>query len=114
MHTTNVVALGVYRHVAATMDTVFQHTPYRMGAIVDLKSEPKAFTYSAHNFGVVLYNLNPPPQVYIVGAAIPKTIANESIGVWKEYTENRGTEDTLLINVSVRAAEGDWNCAYPM
>lgn len=105
MQTINVVALGVYRHVAATMDIVFQHTPYRMAAIVDLKSEPEAFTYSAHNFGVVLHNLNPPPQVYIVGAAIAESMANESIGVWEEYIKNRGTEDTLVINVSGEGVE---------
>lgn len=100
MQTINVVAFGVYRNVAARMDTPFQHTPYRISAIVDLESSPKAFKYSAHNLGVVLYTLHPPPHVFIVGAAISETMANESINVWEEYIKNQGAENTLLINVS--------------
>jgi len=100
MQTISIVALGVYRHVAAKMEVPFEHTPYRMAAIVDLKSSPEAFTYSAHNLGVVLYALHPPPQVFIVGAAISQSMADESISVWKAYTTNAGTKDPLLINVS--------------
>ena len=100
MHAINVVALGAYRHVAAMMEMPFQNTPYRMAAIVDLKSSPEAFTYSAHNLAVVLYALHPPPQVFIVGAAISQSMADESIAVWKEYTSKAGTKDALLINVS--------------
>jgi hypothetical protein len=87
------------------MDIVFQCTPYSMAVIVDLKSESEAFIYSVHNFVVVLHNLNPPPQVYNVGAAISESMANELIGVWEGYIKGRGTEDTLLINVSVEGAE---------
>jgi hypothetical protein len=101
MQAINVVALGVYRHVAAMMEKPFQHTPYRMGAIVDLKSSPEAFTYSPHNLGVVLYVLHPPPQVFIIGAAISESMAKESIAVWEDSIKTRGTKDTLLINVSV-------------
>ncbi|KAE9371154.1 hypothetical protein N431DRAFT_441182 [Stipitochalara longipes BDJ] len=109
MQPINVVALGVYRHVAATMEKPFQHTPYRMAAIVDLKSSPEAFTYSAHNLGAVLYTLHPPPQVFITGAAISQSMADESIGVWKEYIKNTGTKDTLLINLQGEPpADGNW------
>jgi len=100
MQVINVVALGAYRHVAAKMEIPFQHTPYRMAAIVDLKSSPEAFAYSAHNLAVVLYALHPPPQVFIVGAAISQSMADECIAVWKAYTTNAGTKDSLLINVS--------------
>ena len=101
MATINVVGLGVYRNVAAMVDVVFQHTPYRLAAIVDLKTSPEGFTYSAHNFGTVLYALHPPPQVFVVGAAITTSMANESIGVWEEYIKARGTKNILLINVSL-------------
>lgn len=100
MQTINIVALGVYRHVAAMMETPFQNTSYRMAAIVDLKSSPEEFTYSAHNLAVVLYALHPPPQVFIVGAAISEIMANESIAVWEDSIKTRETQDTLLINVS--------------
>jgi hypothetical protein len=102
MQTINVVALGVYRHVAAAMEAPFQQTPYRIAAIVDLKSSPEAFTYSAHNLGVVLHTLHPPHQVFIVGLAISDSMGKECIGVWEDYIKNQGTKDTLLINVSVR------------
>jgi hypothetical protein len=75
MHSINIVALGVYRHVAATMDTVFQNTACLMATIADLKSKPEAFTYTARNLGVDLHNLHPPPQVFIVGAAISESMA---------------------------------------
>jgi hypothetical protein len=101
MQTINIVALGAYRHVAAMMEKPLEHTPYRMAAIVDLNSSPESFTYSPHNLGVVLYSLHPPPQVFIVGAAISESMAEESIAVWEDSIEIRGTQDTLLINVSV-------------
>ncbi len=84
------------------MDAVFENTPYRLSAIIDLNSEPEAFTYSAHSLGAVLHNLHPPPQVFVVGAAISESMAKDAIGMWEEYIKNRGTEDTLAIEVSVR------------
>ena len=108
MQAINIVALGVYRHVAATIDATFQHTPYRMAAILDLMSEPQAFTYNPHNLGVVLHTLQPRPQVFITGAAITPAMTNESIDVWEKYVKGLGTEDTLVINVSVQAFKG-WN-----
>ncbi|KAN0096090.1 hypothetical protein V8E51_014895 [Hyaloscypha variabilis] len=109
MQTISIVALGVYRHVAAKMEVPFEHTPYRMAAIVDLKSSPEAFTYSAHNLGVVLYALHPSPQVFIVGAAISQSMADESISVWKAYTTSAGTKDPLLINLQGGPpADGNW------
>jgi len=102
MQPISVVALGVYRHVAASMDTTFQHTPYHMAAILDLKSKPKAFTYTPHNLGVVFHTLQPRPQVFITGAAISPAMTQESIEVWDEYVKNTATEKTLVINVSVR------------
>jgi hypothetical protein len=101
MQAINIVALGAYRHVAAMMEKPFEHTPYRMAAIVDLNSSPESFTYSPHNLGVVLYSLHPPPQVFIIGAAISESMAEESIAVWEDSIKIRGTQDTLLINVSV-------------
>jgi hypothetical protein len=96
----NVVALGVYRHVAVSMDKTFENTPYRMAAVLDLKSSPDAFTYTPHNLGVIFHTLVPRPQVLITGAAISEAMTNESIGVWKLYIEHTGAEDTLIINVS--------------
>lgn len=96
----NVVALGVYRHVAASMDTTFLNTPYRMTAILDLTGEPAAFRYNAHNLGVVLHALQPRPQVFITGAAISEAMTRESIEVWEAYVKITGTKGTLVINVS--------------
>jgi hypothetical protein len=101
MQAINIVALGAYRHVAAMMEKPFEHTPYRMAAIVDLNSSPESFTYSPHNLGVILYSLHPPPQVFIIGAAISESMAEESIAVWEDSIKIRGTQGTLLINVSV-------------
>jgi hypothetical protein len=97
----SVVGLGVYRHVAATMDLTFQNTPYCMAAILDLNSEPGAFTYTPHNLGVVLHALLPRPQVFITGAAISSEMTRESIEVWNSYVKNLEVENTLVINVSI-------------
>lgn len=99
MQTISVVALGVYRHIAASTD--FQDGPYRIAAILDLMSEPPAFTYNPHNLGVVLHTLLPRPKVFITGAAITPAMTNESIGVWETYVKDLGVENTLIINVSV-------------
>lgn len=96
----SVVALGVYRHIAASMEPVFQDTQYRLTAIIDLKSEPKVFTYTAHNLGVLLHTLQPRPQVFITGLIIDEEMTKEAIVVWEQYLEDLKTEDTLLINVS--------------
>ena len=70
-----------------------------MAAILDLTSEPQAFTYNPHNLGVVLHTLQPRPQVFVTGAAITSDMTNESIGVWEKYVKDDGIEDTLVINV---------------
>lgn len=106
MQLINVVGLGVYRHVAATMDATFVGTPYRMAAILDLKGEPEAFRYNEHNLGVVLHTIQPRPQVFVTGAAITQAMTQESIAVWKEYVRKLGTKNTLVINVSCALQEG--------
>ena len=106
MQIISVVALGVYRHVAASTD--FQGGPYRIAAILDLTSEPPAFNYNPHNLGAVLHSLHPRPQVFVTGAAITPAMTNESIEIWEKYVKALGVEDTLVINVRVRGAEG-WN-----
>ena len=97
----SIVALGVYRHVAATMSTTFQGTPFHMAAILDLMSEPQVFNYNSHNLGVVLHTLEPRPQVFITGAAITESMTNESIRVWDEYVKKLGVKNTLVINVNL-------------
>jgi hypothetical protein len=99
METISVVALGVYRHVAASTD--FQGGPYRLAAILDLTSEPTAFTYNPHNLGVVLHTLHPRPQVFVTGAAITPGMTDESIEVWETFVKALGIENTLVINVRV-------------
>jgi hypothetical protein len=99
MQNIGVMGIGVYRHVAATMETTFQQTPYRMVAILDLTSEPESFRYSPHNLGVVLHTLIPRPQVLVTGAAISGEMTRESIRVWEAYVKQLGVKDTLLINV---------------
>lgn len=89
------------------MDLTFQGTSYRIAAILDLKSEPQAFTYNPHNLGVVLHTLQPRPQVFITGAAITSAMTRESIEVWENYVKNLGTEDVLVINVSVQVSGGN-------
>jgi hypothetical protein len=106
----SVVALGVYRHVAASTD--FQGGPYRIDAILDLMSEPSVFTYNPHNLGVVLHTLHPRPQVFITGAAITPAMTNESIEVWETYVKALGIENTLVINVSVELRT--WNHAHEL
>lgn len=95
----SVVGLGVYRQVAASMDSTFENTPYRMAAVVDLTSHIGAFRYTPHNLGVVLHCLQPRPQAFVTGAAISEAMTNESIRVWEEFVEATGTEDTMVINV---------------
>ena len=110
MQTISVVAFGVYRHVAASTD--FQGGPYRIAAILDLMSEPSAFTYNPHNLGVVLHTLLPRPQVFITGAAITPAMTNESIEVWETYVKTLSVEDTLFINVSSKMDA--WNHAHKL
>jgi hypothetical protein len=99
MQTISVVALGVYREVAASTD--FQGGPYRLAAILDLTSEPSAFNYNPHNLGVVLHALHPRPQVFITGAAITSAMTNDSIEVWETYVKALGIENALIVNVGV-------------
>lgn len=101
-----IVGLGVYREVAAKMDPLFAHTPFRMTAILDLKQDPPSVRYSPQNLLTVLYNLNPRPKVFITGAAISQSMTAESIAVWESYVRESKVEETLVINVIVRAAEG--------
>ena len=96
-----VVALGVYRHVAATTVDLFAGTPYTMAAILDLNSEPAAFQYTPHNFGVVLQALIPRPQVFVTGARISEEMTRESIGVWEDYVRVNEVKNALVINVSL-------------
>lgn len=95
-----IVALGVYRHVAATIDPLFLSTPFRMAAILDLKSQPAAFQYSPLNLGTVLHTLHPSPKIFITGAAISAEMTRESVSVWEAYVKESGSERHLLINVS--------------
>ena len=96
MQTISVVALSVYRHVAAS-----KGGPYRVAAILDPMSEPPAFNYSPHNLGVVVHILHLRPQVFVTGAAIAPAMTNESIKTWKTYVKTLGIEDTFIINVRV-------------
>jgi hypothetical protein len=50
----NIVALNVYRRVAATMSTTFQDTKFHRAAILNLASSPQVFAYNPHNLGVML------------------------------------------------------------
>lgn len=102
-----IVALGVYRHVAATLSTPFLNTPYQLAAILDLMSQPVAFTYSAHNLGVVLHTLEPRPKVLITGLAIQQDMTREAIEVFDKYAKVLEVPGTLVINV--RYARHNWN-----
>lgn len=95
-----IVALGVYRHVATSMDPLFNNTPFRMTAIMDLMQEPKSVRYSPHNMMAVLYNLHPRPKVFITGAAISQRMTHESIQVWESYVRESKEKDTFVINVN--------------
>ena len=93
------VALGQYRHVAASMDPFLAGTQFYAAAIMDLKQEPEAVRYSASNMKTILFNLHPRPQVLVTGAAVPSDVTKESIEVWNDYVRQTGTQDTLVINV---------------
>lgn len=71
-----------------------------MAAIIDLTSEPAAFQYTPHNFGVLLHALIPRPQVFVTGARISEEMTNESIQVWEEYVKICEVKDALVVNVS--------------
>ena len=101
-----IVALGVYREVAAKMDPLFAHTPFRMTAILDLKQDPPSVRYSPENLLTVLYNLHPRPKVFITGAAISPSMTTKSIAVWEDYVRESKVEETFVINVSGRAGGG--------
>lgn len=94
-----IVALGVYKQVAASMDPLFTSTPFRMAAILDLASEPVTYQYNPYNLAVLLHNLHPKPQVFITGAAISEEMTAESIAVWEEYVQDLGVTENLVINV---------------
>ncbi|MCJ1405644.1 hypothetical protein MMC11_008873 [Xylographa trunciseda] len=105
-----IVAIGRTRPVAEGADAAFAGTPYRTAAIVDFTSEPAAYTYSAHNLGVVLQNLHPRPRVVICGTGLSHETADEAIEVWDTYVKSWGVTETLVINLA-RAAQdagGDW------
>lgn len=99
-HTISIVALGVYRDVAAHMDSLFVDPPFRISAILDLKQDPKSVRYSPQNLMTVLFNLHPRPKVFIIGAAIPGGMTAESITVRNDYVRESKEKDTFVINVS--------------
>ena len=99
-NTIPIVALGVYRDVAAKTDPLFTNTPFRMTAILDLKQDPPAVRYSPQNLLAVLFNLHPRPKVFITGAAIPPDMAAESIAVWESYVSEAKAADIFVIDVS--------------
>ena len=105
-----IVALGVYRDVAAMMDPLFVSTPFRMTAILDLKQEPPSVRYSAQNLWTVLFNLHPRPKVFITGAAISHEMTAESITVWDSYVRESKVKNDFVINVSARAVRGENKC----
>lgn len=96
----NIVAVGVYRHVAAHLETLFR-PPYQLAAILDIHSSPQPFTYSPHNLGTVLHALLPRPQVIITGLAIPDGMTEECIEVWDSYVKSMNVEKALVINVNI-------------
>lgn len=100
-----IVAYGVYRDVAASMDPLLASTPFRMAAILDHATEPAAFRYTHHNLGVVLYSLHPRPKVFITGPVISADMTRQSIRVWDFYVRETKAEDTLVINVSLVLVE---------
>ena len=95
----SVVALGCYRDVAETTNTIFTGTPYRIAAVLDLYNSPPAYTYNKQNLGATLHTLSPRPQVFITGAGITPEMSEEAIGVWNEYLKNVGLRENHLINV---------------
>ncbi|KAL8972206.1 MAG: hypothetical protein Q9197_002896 [Variospora fuerteventurae] len=104
-----IVALGVYRHVAASMDPLFVGTPFRMTAIMDTMQEPKSVRYSPHNMATVLFNLHPRPKVFITGAAISRQMTHESIHVWNAYVQETKEKNTFVINLcDDPPPHGDW------
>lgn len=109
MSNINIVALGVYRHVAASMETMFQGTPYHLAAIIDLKSQPEVFTYTAHNLGVLLHCLEPRPQVFITGLMISKDMTKEAADVWEKYLGDLKPKNPLLIKVSLHNSRNPSN-----
>ncbi|KAL2038679.1 hypothetical protein N7G274_008437 [Stereocaulon virgatum] len=104
-----VVALGVFRNVAAAMDGPFAKTPFRMVAILDIMTKPTEIQYNPHNFATVLYNLHPRPKVFITGAAIDEAMTAESITVWESYVRETKETDTYVINLNRELMPGgDW------
>lgn len=104
-----IVALGVYRNVAATLDPLFSDTPFRMTAILDLNQEPESVRYSPQNLMTVLFNLHPRPKVFITGAAISPHMTAESINVWDSYVRESKEKDTFMINLCDEPPpDGDW------
>ncbi|KAI4191318.1 MAG: hypothetical protein LQ348_003539 [Seirophora lacunosa] len=104
-----IVALGVYRHVAASMDPLFLGTPFRMTAIMDTMQEPKSVRYNPQNMAVVLFNLHPRPKVFITGAAISRQMTHESIHVWNTYVQESKEKNTFVINLcDDPPPHGDW------
>ena len=97
-----VVALGVYRNVATSMDAHFLASPYRMAAVLDLSGEPEAVRYSTHNLSVVLHALNPRPMVFITGASISHDMTAEAMGIFEDYLTRTGVGNTMTIRVSSR------------
>lgn len=96
-----IVALGVDGRIAATMDPLFLSTPFKLAAILDLKTQPAAFQYSPHNLGTVLHTLHPSPKVFMTGPAVSAEMTRESVSVWEAYVKESGSEGHLLINVSI-------------
>ena len=97
-----VVALGCYRDVAETTNSIFAGTLYYIAAVLDLYSSPPPFAYTKQTLGATLHTLSPRPKVFITGAGITPEMSAEAIGVWEEYVGIVGLKalEVHVINVS--------------
>ncbi|KAI5479499.1 hypothetical protein MNV49_003441 [Pseudohyphozyma bogoriensis] len=99
-----VVALGVYRHVAAFLDPIFESTPYALTSILQLQERDQKYNYSPQNLAVVLRTLNPSPKAFIVGLAIEEEMWREAKQVWDEWVEEVGQTKGVVFKLR----EQDW------
>ena len=93
-----IVALGCYRDVALKTNAFFAKTPYQVVAVADLSNPEERYQYTAHNLGVILHALDPPPQVIIIGAGISSNMADEAKEVFEKYVQARKIDDTTVID----------------
>ncbi|KXT10394.1 hypothetical protein AC579_1200 [Pseudocercospora musae] len=87
-----VVAIGMTRHTALQISSIFDNTPYYVAAVLDFAEAPEQYRFSPQNLGAVLYSLKPRPRALVTGTAVDEETVRSIEPVWEDYKARLGQD----------------------